>query len=225
MSINVEIVLMYFFMFLCYRCESSVEGIGTIPRRWLSLNRPPLKLTKEASTSMEDLSMQICSTTPGTVMRPKSMCVPDMRYINNTDSEENVLFTGCATNDIRLDEGNNNRRVRLRRNPVNRAASRLYRASVNVHDSRDCTGPEFVVRAVLPTKQITMPDFKGPLKKSVVVIMLDGQKLDVLCNPNSTTAGQLFEVSFIFTVLVIYYMNFFLIIFFFLLFHELSAFY
>lgn len=190
-------------MFPCFRCDSSVEGISTIPRRWLSLTRPPVKLTKEASTSMEDLSMQICSNTPGTVMRPKSMCVPDMRYINNTESEENVLFTGCATNDIRLDEGNNNnnnRRGRLRRNPVNRAASRLYRASVNVHDSRDCTGPEFVVRAVLPTKQITMPDFKGPLKKCVVVIMLDGQKLDVLCNPNSTTAGQLFEVSLVRTI-------------------------
>lgn len=191
-------------MFWCFRCDSSFEGFGTIPRRWLSLNRSPLKLTKEASTSMEDLSMQqICSMTPGTVMRPKSLCVPDMRYMNNTHSEENVLFTGCATNDIRLDGGstnhnNNNRRMRLRRNPVHRAASRLYRASgVNIHDSRDCTGPEFVVRAVLPNKEITMPDFKGPLKKSVVVvIMLDGQKLDVLCNPNSTTAGQLFEVKF-----------------------------
>ncbi|XP_044258663.1 FERM and PDZ domain-containing protein 2-like [Tribolium madens] len=196
------------------RSESNTEGIGTIPRRWIGLTRPHdpiLKLTKEASTSMEDLSFSMpISNAPGSLVRPKSMCVPDMRYFNN-DLPKDFQFCGSATNRLsdlatgsdvycgknsklsrgeRLDGGNSGRRPRMRRNPVQRAASRLYRASVDV--PRDCVGPEFVVRASLPSKQITMPDFKGQ-KKHVTVIMLNGQKVDVLCNPNTTTAGQLFE--------------------------------
>lgn len=85
---------------------------------------------------------------------------------------------------------------------MQRAASRLYRAGIDVPinggscaPSRDCIGPEFVVRASLPNKQLTMPDTKGSGRKTITVIMLNGQKLDVTCNPNSTTAGQLFEVN------------------------------
>lgn len=114
------------------------------------------------------------------------------------------------------------------RNPVQRAASRLYRANTNtpattitttgsVNDEqedqeeqyvtmtsggstsigrsqRDCVGPEFVVRASLPSKEIVVEGGKCGGKKSLVqVIMLNGQKLDVMCNANSTTSGQLFE--------------------------------
>ena len=31
--------------------------------------------------------------------------------------------------------------------------------------------------------------------KKVVVILLNGQKVDVMCDPNTTTAGQVFEVQ------------------------------
>lgn len=183
-----------------FRSES--DGLGTIPRRWINLTRAP-KLTKEASTSMEDLSFSMGLTNaPGSLVRPKSMCVPDMRYFTN-DLPKDFEFSGsanlanvyCAKNSQltrgEVLDGCGTRRPRMRRNPVHRAASRLYRASVDV--PRDCVGPEFVVRATLPSKQITMPDLKG-LKKHVTVIMLNGQKLDVICNPNTTTAGQLFEV-------------------------------
>lgn len=61
-------------------------------------------------------------------------------------------------------------------------------------DVRDCIGPEFVVRASLPNKQLVMSDVKSTGRKTVTVILLNGQKLDVVCNPSSTTAGQLFEV-------------------------------
>lgn len=112
----------------------------------------------------------------------------------------------------------NNRRLKVRRNPVQRAASRLYRAgngnliyntnrtsSVST-DIRDCIGPEFVVRASLPNKQLVMSDVKANGRKTVTVILLNGQKLDVVCNPNSTTAGQLFEVNiFIFYSIKIFY--------------------
>lgn len=95
---------------------------------------------------------------------------------------------------------NEARRNRMRRNPVQRAASRLYRAgsdtpNVSGQGVRECVGPEFVVRAALPKKQLTVSDIKGSVRKTVTIIMLNGQKLDVVCNPNSTTAGQLFEVN------------------------------
>lgn len=48
------------------------------------------KLTKEASTSMEDVSVGAHITnTPGTVVRPKSMCVPDRGYYREM---QNVCF-------------------------------------------------------------------------------------------------------------------------------------
>lgn len=98
-----------------------------------------------------------------------------------------------------------NRRLKVRRNPVQRAASRLYRiqnedlikdcSNKTSADIKKCTGPEFVVRASLPSKQLIMSNVKNSSRKMVTVILLDGQRLDVLCDPNSTTAGQLFEVK------------------------------
>ncbi|XP_018565940.1 uncharacterized protein LOC108906965 [Anoplophora glabripennis] len=217
------------------RCDSTADGFGTIPRRWMGLTRNHdvnfPKLTKEASTSMEDLhfGMQVTNT-PGNVLRPKSMCVPDTRYYQEIDdfrvserlnSEINLNTRDCVSGNYlfgasgqaygdkgskfsRPGNGNdlgNNRRLKARRNPVQRAASRLYRAGIDVPingascaPNRDCIGPEFVVRASLPNKQLTMPDTKGSGRKTITVIMLNGQKLDVTCNPNSTTAGQLFEM-------------------------------
>lgn len=90
------------------------------------------------------------------------------------------------------------RRTKSRRNPVQRAASRLYRAGGDPipGKSRECVGPEFVVRSALSSKQYTIGDGKGSVKKTVTVILLNGQKVDVLCNPNTTTAGQIFEVNY-----------------------------
>lgn len=57
------------------------------------------RLTKEASTSMEDIHLNgHISNTPGTVTRPKSMCVPDRGYYRDVNdlcgermfSEKNV---------------------------------------------------------------------------------------------------------------------------------------
>lgn len=91
------------------------------------------------------------------------------------------------------------RKSKSRRNPVQRAASRLYRAvgdpSTTMGRDRECVGPEFVVKSTLPSKQYTVTDAKGNAKKTVTVILLSGQKVDVVCNPNVMTAGQLFEVG------------------------------
>nr|XP_023012929.1 tyrosine-protein phosphatase non-receptor type 13-like [Leptinotarsa decemlineata] len=220
------------------RSESTADGYGTIPRRWLGMTRNnhdsgfPPRLTKEASTSMEDLSARAnLSRAPGNVVRPKSMCVPEGgRYFEeanglcagdriyseiglNCDSDDEFSKknscgarengVGCRgeRNGISNDLVNN-RRLRVRKNPVQRAASRLYRVgselppgrSNRTQTTREVIGPEFVVRASLPNKQLIMTDQKGSSRKTVTVLLLNGQKLDVLCNPNSTTAGQLFEL-------------------------------
>ncbi|CAH0553791.1 unnamed protein product [Brassicogethes aeneus] len=191
--------------------ESTADALATIPRRWMGLaSRNQQRQTREASTSMEDLVA--CAATlpnqPGNVVRPKSLCVPNTRnfhhlnedggFENRRDDAKDHINTQAKLSRVTTAAP----RMRVRRNPVHRAASRLYRAGSegpprircpDATPARDCVGPEFVVRASLPSKHLTMPDSKGP-KKTVTVIMLNGQKLDVLCNLNTTTAGQLFEM-------------------------------
>ncbi|XP_076254755.1 FERM and PDZ domain-containing protein 2-like isoform X1 [Rhynchophorus ferrugineus] len=166
---------------------------STVPRRWQLSKVPDVvlpKLTKEVATSMEDLSLLGLSDKPGNVARPKSMCVPDSRYYQHEDDN---FFRDNFGQQI----NSKARRLRNKKNPVQRAASRLYRAGIDLPAERNgldgrCVGPEFVVRAALPNKKFLMDDTKGA-KKIITVIMLDGQKLDITCNPTATTAGQLFE--------------------------------
>lgn len=233
---------------------NTTHQVHSIPRRWKNLRSPnKQRLTREASTSMEDLGMSASGPIslsppasmhnnlgitsnmgfhlPGKAMRPKSMCIPEGIQLENfeslpasfTQSEFNLhrlpggnaisgekgfrpMTSGGTTGIQRYgsDNNKNGRPNRARRNPVHRAASRLYRAgsdsSPNSPQSpiltnlRECVGPEFVVRASLPSKMFTLPDIKGSVRKTVTVILLNGQKLDILCNPQTTTAGQLFEV-------------------------------
>ncbi|KAK9884486.1 hypothetical protein WA026_007328 [Henosepilachna vigintioctopunctata] len=199
--------------------SNNTEAIGSISRRWLGMSKS--KRTKEASTSMEDMTILPEVQIPGNVRRPKSMCVPDSAYF----SKENIYIEVPSNNnnDRYSDFKNLKRGIRteskisrkcscdapcdnfctkgtrnqLRRNPVQRAASRLYSAGKEIRyngTTRNCIGPEFVVRASLPNKKLVLPDSKGNARKNVLVILLNGQKLDILCNPNTTTAGQLFEL-------------------------------
>ncbi|XP_030745463.1 tyrosine-protein phosphatase non-receptor type 13-like [Sitophilus oryzae] len=166
---------------------------STIPRRW-NIPKPSdvvlPKITREVATSMEDLSILGISEKPGNVARPKSLCVPDSKYYRGDDDNffrDNFVLQ----HDYKIQKN------RLKKNPIHRAASRLYRAGIDLPANRDglptqCVGPEFVVRATLPNKKFAMPDSKGT-KKTITVIMLDGQKLDIMCSPTSTTAGQLLE--------------------------------
>lgn len=206
--------------FRLHRCESNTE---TMPRRWMWLperaqeqGRP--KLTREVSTSIEDLTGNI-NNAPGTIVRPKSMCIPDIHQYNhdivqNCDNfleyDKHSADTCSCHSTAELPKtnfripsrnlkagGGHSRRQKQRRNPVQRAASRLYRAESLLserNNGKDSVGPEFVVRAALPSKQYCIPGTKNSGRKTVTVIMLNGQKLDITCNINSTTAGQLFEV-------------------------------
>ncbi|CAG4988337.1 unnamed protein product [Colias eurytheme] len=79
-----------------------------------------------------------------------------------------------------------------RTKPVQRAASRLYKAET-LKGKDGCVGPEFIVRASQPAKSIDLTISALCDKKVITVVLLNGQKIDVLCDPNSVTVGQIFE--------------------------------
>ncbi|CAK1550350.1 unnamed protein product [Leptosia nina] len=76
--------------------------------------------------------------------------------------------------------------------PVQRAASRLYKAE-SLKGKDACVGPEFIVRASQPARNIDLTVSGICEKRVITVVLLNGQKIEVLCDPNTITAGQLFE--------------------------------
>ncbi|XP_013166464.1 PREDICTED: tyrosine-protein phosphatase non-receptor type 13-like [Papilio xuthus] len=76
--------------------------------------------------------------------------------------------------------------------PVQRAASRLYKAD-GVKGKEGCIGPEFIVRASQPIKHIDLTLSAVCDKRVVTIVLLNGQRIEVLCDPSTITAGQLFE--------------------------------
>ncbi|CAG2054245.1 unnamed protein product [Timema podura] len=90
----------------------------------------------------------------------------------------------------------------VRKQPVKRVPSRLYRTAAfedsgpttKYFSPKTCIGPEFVVRAANPSKLIHITGVKSTQRRNVVVILLNGQKLDITCDPSTTTAEKLFEV-------------------------------
>nr|CAD7394232.1 unnamed protein product [Timema cristinae] len=90
----------------------------------------------------------------------------------------------------------------VRKQPVKRAPSRLYRTAAfedsgpttKYFSPKTCIGPEFVVRAANPSKVIHITGVKSTQRRNVVVILLNGQKLDITCDPSDTTAEKLFKV-------------------------------
>ncbi|KAI8439127.1 hypothetical protein MSG28_012985 [Choristoneura fumiferana] len=77
--------------------------------------------------------------------------------------------------------------------PVQRAASRLYKADGVSKGKDGCVGPEFIVRASQPVKHMDLTVSAIAEKRVVTVVLLNGQKVEILCDPNIVTAGQLFE--------------------------------
>lgn len=78
--------------------------------------------------------------------------------------------------------------------PVQRAASRLYRADApHKGGQKGCVGPEFIVRASQAVKHINLIQPITVDKRIVKVVLLNGQVVEVLCDPNSITAGDIFE--------------------------------
>ncbi|XP_043270741.1 uncharacterized protein [Venturia canescens] len=80
--------------------------------------------------------------------------------------------------------------------PVQRAPSRLYRTiggPTRSFNKNQCVGPEFVVRANQPPKILSVGDVKASNSGRIVVILLTGQRIEVTCDPQKITAGELFQ--------------------------------
>ncbi|XP_076239719.1 uncharacterized protein LOC143182556 [Calliopsis andreniformis] len=79
---------------------------------------------------------------------------------------------------------------------VQRAPSRLYRTvggPTRSFNKAQCVGPEFVVRANQPPKSLCVGQVKAGNSGRIVVIMLTGQRVEVTCDPQKVTAGDLFQ--------------------------------
>ncbi|KAG7213100.1 hypothetical protein KM043_002423 [Ampulex compressa] len=79
---------------------------------------------------------------------------------------------------------------------VQRAPSRLYRTiggPMRCFNKAQCVGPEFVVRANQPPKTLCVGQAKAGSSGRIVVIMLTGQRVEVTCDPQKVTAGDLFQ--------------------------------
>ncbi|XP_026825231.1 uncharacterized protein LOC105287574 [Ooceraea biroi] len=79
---------------------------------------------------------------------------------------------------------------------VQRAPSRLYRTlggPMRSFNKAQCVGPEFVVRANQPPKTLCVGQVKAGSSGRIVVIMLTGQRVEVTCDPQKVTAGDLFQ--------------------------------
>ncbi|KAK1135161.1 hypothetical protein K0M31_007931 [Melipona bicolor] len=79
---------------------------------------------------------------------------------------------------------------------VQRAPSRLYRTvgvPTRSFNKAQCVGPEFVVRANQPSKTLCVGQVKASNSGRIVVIMLTGQRVEVTCDPQKVTAGDLFQ--------------------------------
>ncbi|XP_046141233.1 uncharacterized protein LOC114874307 [Osmia bicornis bicornis] len=79
---------------------------------------------------------------------------------------------------------------------VQRAPSRLYRTvggPMRSFNKAQCIGPEFVVRANQPPKTLCVGQAKTGNSGRIVVIMLTGQRVEVTCDPQKVTAGDLFQ--------------------------------
>ncbi|CAH0694425.1 unnamed protein product [Spodoptera exigua] len=101
-----------------------------------------------------------------------------------------VSMTAIALNDNVGKQPQGNFR---RGKPVQRAASRLYKAECGFKGKEGCVGPEFIVRASQPARHMDLTMSSVCDKRVITVVLLNGQKVEVLCDPNVITAGQLFE--------------------------------
>lgn len=103
-----------------------------------------------------------------------------------------VSMTSIALNDNNIKTQHINTNFR-RGKPVQRAASRLYKAECGFKGKDGCVGPEFIVRASQSPKHIDLTLSAICDKRVITVVLLNGQKVEVLCDPTTVTTGQLFE--------------------------------
>ncbi|XP_063625689.1 tyrosine-protein phosphatase non-receptor type 13-like [Cydia splendana] len=108
--------------------------------------------------------------------------------------QPNISNNAVSLSSIGVDKGIRKQPTNFRRGkPVQRAASRLYKAEGVSKGKDGCVGPEFIVRASQPAKHMDLTVSAISEKRVITVVLLNGQKVEILCDPNVVTAGQLFE--------------------------------
>ncbi|XP_024085663.1 tyrosine-protein phosphatase non-receptor type 13-like [Cimex lectularius] len=55
-------------------------------------------------------------------------------------------------------------------------------------------GPEFIIRASDPTGLVHIGDIKAASKRKVLVVLLNGQILEITCDPSKTTFADIFQI-------------------------------
>ncbi|XP_023248353.1 uncharacterized protein LOC106639698 [Copidosoma floridanum] len=125
---------------------------------------------------------------------PRGPPPPKPPRINTSLKKAQAAQTALETEKLQRDVKNGPRARRGQ--AVQRAPSRLYRTvngPARSFNKTQCVGPEFVVRANQPIKLLTVGDFKMSNVGRLTVILLTGQRLEVTCDPQKVTAGELFQ--------------------------------
>nr|XP_014285407.2 tyrosine-protein phosphatase non-receptor type 13-like [Halyomorpha halys] len=55
-------------------------------------------------------------------------------------------------------------------------------------------GPEFIIRGSEPTPLVHLGDAKVSVRRRVLVVLLNGQKIEITCDPSCTTVSDIFQV-------------------------------
>uniref|UniRef100_A0A8D8XTC1 Tyrosine-protein phosphatase non-receptor type 13 n=1 Tax=Cacopsylla melanoneura TaxID=428564 RepID=A0A8D8XTC1_9HEMI len=126
-----------------------------------------------------------------------------LNKINRKRSSSYVDINILTNSDHVISDKHNSAEVQKR--PIQRAPSRLYKVDSDVKGpnrqrlssesspTQTCVGPEFVIRSTRQPSIIHIGDIKTQNQRKVMIILLNGHKLEVTCDA-SITAGQLFEV-------------------------------
>lgn len=131
------------------------------------------RLTRNLFASLEHLNK--IELQPVIQQRPKSICTNEELFLMNepriADIEMRNHQMQRVANELVITKPHvhKGRRQNMKRNPVKRAASRLYHVNDNFNDLKggrqNCIGPEFVIRASLPSKQLLVDETSVSFEK------------------------------------------------------------
>ncbi|KAF6212873.1 hypothetical protein GE061_010583 [Apolygus lucorum] len=126
--------------------------------------------------------------------KPLSHVIMDMytQTINHVFEENNL--SPCVNGDIKKVFITPEKAVKAH---IARVGARLYAQPVSgdkYYGPNTLIGPEFVIRSSEPTTTIHMGAGKLHIKRRVLVVLLNGQKLEVTCDASTVTFADVFQV-------------------------------
>lgn len=111
----------------------------------------------------------------------------DQNYDFNRKIDEinfNTNFNGISMPE--LDKIKTATQIKIRR-------QQQFVSTERLEDPVKLNGPEFILKSSYAPKQIDITDFKCPQRGIVNILLLNGQTLQIACNPTITTARQIFD--------------------------------